>query len=165
MRRDSAKEDEFIRYLHLVSGGVFRRIWQVIEHSKASDLADWVASYPQEGTVQKAIFAELVKQIDSGAKKFDVFDMPEISEFQLEQVLSDYYLNKNEERINIHDLVDNDVLQVIGKAKGTFRYFTFGNPVYFKLTLRSPVVFISHRLKDYDPLSTLIEGLASNWRA
>jgi hypothetical protein len=155
-----AKEEEFIRYLHLVSGGVLRRIRQVNEHSKSLDLADWVTNYPDDDTLEKAIFVELIKPIDSGSKKFDVFDMPVVSEDKLEQILHDHYLARNnEERKSIHDLVDNDVLQVI--EKGTSRHFTFGNPAYFKLTMRSPVVFISHRMGDIDALSTLIEGL---WR-
>jgi uncharacterized protein YfeS len=158
LRCDATKEDEFIRYLHLVSGGVLRRIRLVNEHSKLSDLAEWINSYPDDGTLEKAIFAKLVEPVITGSKKFDIFDMPQISEDLLEEVLSQHYIsNNNEGRKCVHDLVDNDILQVI--EKGTSRSFTFGSAAYFKLSLRSPVMFISHRMSDTAELKVLIEGL------
>ena len=84
--------------------------------------------------------------------------MPQISEDELKKILSNHYLlSKNEDQKSIHDLVENDMLQVI--EKGTSRSFTFGYPAYFKLSLRSPVIFISHRLSDKAELKKLIEGL------
>jgi hypothetical protein len=143
-------QNKFIQHLHLMSGGVFRRMRQVRAAPERLSLSCWKESYPVEGTLEKRIFDKLAAKIVAGAEKADIFDMPKISEDRLEKVVDEYYEelkkehpdtgNREEElrtkRRRIQDLVDSDTLQVI--EMGQSRMFSFAIPAHFMLTLIKP---------------------------
>jgi hypothetical protein len=157
MATETVISDEYIRQVHLITGGVLRLIRQTNVDTEKVSLTFGMKSYPMDGSLYKRVYHEIVRSTDAESpKSINIFDMPTISEEALENVIMSFYSRNrglavsDEEcgfiRRKMQDMVENGTLQVM--EMGNARRFTFGQPVHYLLTLRRPVVFISHRIDE-----------------
>jgi hypothetical protein len=136
MRRRCSNDDEFVRYLHCVSGGVYRRMLEIDEYPEKFGFLYWKHLYPADGTLLKAVYDELVKPVTTGDDEVDLFSMPFISEERLQEVVKAHYndgAGREDLQKVIQEFVDKGHLHI--GEKGGSTAFTFTVPVNFVLAL------------------------------